>query len=139
MVALGLFGITAAAAVSAMLKLNNNAALSRLQTGAGTVAQNQIDLVLSDAPFNPQKNQVPPALTIGTSTAGDEANPTLAVYTDPKTGLQVNGWMTTTVADTNTLLYGSKLQIYRVTVTVNYRFRGRLYSVTMNTLRCSDV
>jgi len=139
MVGLGLFGITAAAAVSAMLHLNNNAALSRLQTGASTVAQNQIDLCLSDSPFNPQKSQVPPALTLGTTSTGSSSNPTVAVYTDPKTGLQVKGWMVTEVANTGTTYNGNSLNIYRITVTVNYRFRGRSYSVQMGTMRTSDI
>jgi prepilin-type N-terminal cleavage/methylation domain-containing protein len=139
MVALGIFGITAAAAVAAMLRMNNNAALSRLQTGASTVAQNQIDLCLSDSPFNPQKSQVPPALTLGTTNNGTSASPTIAVYTDPKTGMQVMGWMVTEVADTGTTLSGQNLYIYRVTVTVNYHFKGRSYSVKMGTMRASDI
>jgi len=138
-IAVGLFGITAAAAAAAMLRMNNNAALSRLQTGASTVAQNQIDLCLSDSPFNPQKSQVPPALTPGTTNTGSSSNPTVAVYTDPKTGLQVKGWMVTEVANTNTALNGNNLNIYRITVTVNYQFRGRTYSVQMGTMRTSDI
>ena len=67
MVAIGLFGITAAAAVEALVRMNVNAALCRLQTGASTLAQNQIDLILSDAPFNPQYSQIPPELTVGTT------------------------------------------------------------------------
>src|ERR1700761_5002536 len=67
MVALGIFGISAAASVAALLRMNNNAALSRLQTGASTVAQNQIDICLSDSPFNPQKGQIPPELTVGST------------------------------------------------------------------------
>ena len=139
MVALGIFGITAAASVAAMLRMNNNAALSRLQTGASTVAQNQIDLCLSDSPFNPQKSQVPPALTLGSTSTGTSSNPTIAVYTDPKSGMQVMGWMVTDVADTGTTLNGFNLNIYRVTVTVNYRFKGRAYSVKMSTVRASDI
>lgn len=139
MVGLGLFGITAAAAVSAMLHMNNNAALSRLQTGASTVAQNQIDLCLSDSPFNPQKSQIPPALTIGTTNAGSSTNPTVPVYTDPKTGMQVMGWMVTEVANTGTTYNSANLNIFRITVTVNYRYRGRSYSVKMGTMRASDI
>jgi prepilin-type N-terminal cleavage/methylation domain-containing protein len=139
MVALGLFGITASAAVSAMLKMNNNAALSRLQTGASTVAQNQIDLALSDSPFNPQKNQIPPELTLGTTSAGDATSPTVPVYTDPKTGLRVLGWMTTVVADTGSTYSGIALNIFRITVTVSYKFKGRQYGVSMSTMRCSDI
>lgn len=139
MVGLGLFGITAAAAVSAMLHVNNNAALSRLQTGASTVAQNQIDLCLSDSPFNPQKSQVPPALTPGSTSTGSSSSPTVPVYTDPKTGMQVMGWMVTEVANTGTTYGGNNLNIYRITVTVNYRFRGRSYSMKMGTMRASDI
>jgi prepilin-type N-terminal cleavage/methylation domain-containing protein len=139
MVALGLFGITAAAAIAAMLRMNNNAALSRLQTGASTVAQNQIDLCLSDSPFNPQKNQVPLELTVGPTYAGTASSPTIPVYTDPKTGIQIMGWMTTEVADTNTLLSGNNLNVYQITVTVNYKFKGRPYVVKMSTLRASDI
>src|ERR1700749_2542533 len=83
MVAIGIFGIYAAVSITAMLRLNYNSALSRLRTGASTVAQNQIDLILSDSPFNPKYNQVPPELTIGTTNAGSSTNPTVAVYTDP--------------------------------------------------------
>ncbi len=139
MVALGLFGITAAAAVAAMLRMNNNAALSRLQTGASTVAQNQIDLCLSDSPFNPQKSQIPPELTVGSTSTGSSSSPTVAVYTDPKSGIQVMGWMITDVADTSTTLNGMALNIYQITVTVNYKFKGRAYTVKMSTLRSSDI
>ena len=60
MVAVGIFGIMASASIVALNQMNNRAFISRCQTGASTVAQNQIDLILSDMPFNPQKNQVPP-------------------------------------------------------------------------------
>ena len=139
MVALGIFGISAAAAVFAMLQMNNNAALSRLQTGASTVAQNQIDLCLSDSPFNPQKSQVPPALVLGSTGTGTSTNPTVAVYTDPKSGMKVMGWMQTEVVNTATKLGGSDLNLYKVSVTVNYRFKGRAYNVKMCTVRASDI
>ena len=139
MVALGLFGITASAAVSAMLKMNNNAALSRLQTGASTVAQNEIDLALSDSPFNPQKSQIPPELALGTITTGTATIPTVPVYTDPKTGLRVLGWKTSVVADTGAAFNGVSLNVYRITVTVFYKFKGRQYNVSMSTMRCSDI
>jgi len=121
--------------------MNTNAALCRLQTGASTVAQNQIDLILSDAPFNPQYNQIPPELTVGLNNptnAGTSTSPTVPVYTDPSTGAQVLGWMTTVVADTNTKLNGNVLYIYQATVTVSYVYKGRTYSVKMCTMRTSD-
>lgn len=138
MVAIGIFGITAAAAIAGMVRMNTNAALCRLQTGASTIAQGQIDLCLSDAPFNPQYSEVPPELTIGTTNTGTSTAPTIAVYTDPTTSISIMGWMTTTVANTNSTENGSTLYVYQVTVTVSYYYRNRLYSVTMSAMRCSD-
>jgi len=140
MVAVGIFGILASASIVALNQMNNRAFVSRCQTGASTVAQNQIDLILSDMPFNPQKNQIPPELTIGTTMQGSPNNPTLPVYTDPRVGgIVVYGWMTTTITDTATTLSGVALSIYRISVTVSYRFRGKTYAVTMNSMRCSDI
>ena len=140
MAAIGILGITAAVSIVALNQMNNRAFLSRCQTGASTVAQNQIDLILSEMPFNPQKSQTPPSLTLGTQSQGTSSAPSVPIYTDPVTGVvAVRGWMTTTVADTNTTLSGVSLQIYRATVTVNYKFRGKDYSVAMSTLRSSDI
>ena len=139
MIAISMFGIAAAASIEAMLRMNLRAALSRLQTGASTVAQNQIDLILSDSPFNPQSNQIPPELTIGTTNTGSSTAPTVAVYTDPITNQKVLGWMTTTVANTNSTENSNTLYVYQVTVTVSYYYKGKLYSVTMSTMRASDV
>ncbi|HEV7867449.1 MAG TPA: hypothetical protein VGO90_07190 [Chthoniobacteraceae bacterium] len=140
MVALGLFGIAAASSVTALIRMNNNAALSRLQTGASTVAQNRIDLILSDMPFNPQKGQVPPQLALGTRIEGTPAAPVVPVYTDPASGeVVVRGWLTSTIANTNTTAGSTALNIYQATVTVNYRYRGRIYSVVMETMRCPDI
>ena len=120
--------------------MNNNAALSRLQTGASTVAQNRIDLILSDGPFNPQKNQIPPSLALGTQEIGTAANPTIPIYTDPVTNtVSVWGRMTSTIADTGAVYSGTTLNLYRATVTVFYSYRGKPYSVTMQTLRTSDI
>lgn len=140
MTSCGLLAVIAGSSVAGLLRMNHNAALSRLQTGACTVAQNRIDLILSDGPFNPQKSQVPPALVAGTQTIGTAAAPTIPIYTDPKTGIaSVKGWMTSSVVDTGTSFNGTNLNLYRATVTVSYRFRGRTYSVTMQTLRTSDI
>ena len=140
MVAVGIFGILASSSIVALNQMNNRAFLSRCQTGASTVAQNQIDLILSDMPFNPQKNQVPPELTIGTTNLGSATNATVPVYTDPRVGgIVVFGWMDTTVTDTATTVNGVALSIYRISVKVSYKFRGKTYAVTMDTMRCSDI
>jgi type II secretory pathway pseudopilin PulG len=146
MVACGVFAILAASTVTALIRMNNNAILSRLQTGASTLAQNRIDLILSDGPFNPQKlnketnqPQIPPVLVPGTQQIGTSINPTLAVYTDPATNQKVWGWMTSTVTDMGLSAGGQSLNIYRASVSVFYRYRGRVYNVTMNTTRASDI
>ena len=140
MVAVGIFGIMASVSIVALNQMNNRAFISRCQTGASTVAQNQIDLILSDMPFNPQKNQVPPELALGTTVTGTAAAPTVPVYTDPRTGgIVIRGWMTTTIADTGTTMNGVALSVYRVSVTVSYIFRGKTYAVTMSSMRCSDI
>jgi type II secretory pathway pseudopilin PulG len=158
MVAIGIFGVYAGVGVTALIRMNTNAALSRLQTGASTAAQGQIDLCLSDQPFNPQltdpqtgKPEIPAELTIGATNyygastptvaqknSGSAANPLLPVYTDPTSGATINGWMTTTVADTLSTNNGSTLYVYSITVTVYYNYRNKLHSVTMWTLRASD-
>ena len=138
MVAVSMLGIAAAASVEALLRMNLHAALCRLQTGASTIAQNQIDLILSDSPFNPQYSEIPPELTIGTTNTGTSTAPTVAVYTDPSSSAKVLGWMTTTVANTNSVLNGNTLYVYQVTVTVSYYYKGKLYSVSMATMRCAD-
>ena len=152
MIAIGIFGVYAGVGVTAMVRMNTNAALSRLQTGASTLAQGQIDLCLSDQPFNPQYGQIPPELTVGTSTmygnpqvnSGTSTAPAVAVYTDPTSGNTVLGWMTTTVANTNATLAagsndsGAALYLYQITVTVSYNYRNKTRSVTMCTLRASD-
>jgi len=142
MVAVGLLGITAAVSVVALNHMNNRAFLSRCQTGASTVAQNQIDLILSNQPFNPQKSQVPPELALATVSTGSSTNPTVPIYTDPRTGIvAVRGWMTSEVAQVTTSQGGVPLNVFRATVTVKYRFRklDKEYTVVMNTMRCSDI
>jgi type II secretory pathway pseudopilin PulG len=138
MVAIGMFGIAAAASIEALIRMNLRAALCRLQTGASTIAQNQIDLILSDAPFNPQYSEIPPELTIGTTNSGSSASPTIAIYTDPVSNMKVMGWMTTVVANANATENGNTLYVYTATVTVSYYYKGKLHSIVMSTMRCSD-
>ena len=140
LVACAIFGISAGAGINGLLRMNINAALSRLQTGASTVAQARIDLFLSDGPFNPPRNQIPPALVPGIQTIGTSAAPAIPIYTDPATGVvSVYGWMTSEVVDTATTYNGQNMNLYRVTVTVYYRYRGKVYNVVMGSLRTSDI
>ena len=119
LVACAIFGISAGAGINGLLRTNINAALSRLQTGASTVAEARIDLILSDGPFNPQRSQIPPELVPGVQTIGTSAQaPTIPIYTDPATGVvSVLGWMTSDVEDTATTYNGQNMNLYRATVT----------------------
>ena len=134
-VALGVIGLFASSAMWALVMMNNRAAVARLTTGALTVAQNQVDLMFCDAPYNPQKSQVPPELAVGT-----QIQTNVPIYTDPVTNnVVVSGTITSTVADTGTTYGGYSLNVYTITVTVSYQFRGNNYQITINTMRTSDV
>ena len=139
MVATGLLALTAAAAIGTLVRLNHFAALSRLQTGASTVAQERIDRILEDGPFNPRKNQIPAILEVGTQTVGSEASPTVPIYIDPETNeVVVYGWLTSTVTETMRSYGPWSIKLRNADVTVGYRFRDKAYSVRMSTTRSPD-
>ncbi len=139
-VAIALIGITMTAFVSAMTCLNQAASVARNATGAAAVLQNQIDLVLSDGPFNPQKTnsdgtpQIPPELVVGAHVTNS-----VPIYREPTTGTIVAGTLTTTVTDMSFVTNGVTVPLYRADVTVNYSYRNRNYSVNRSTLRVSDI
>jgi len=139
MVACGLLAITAAAAIGTLIRMNYYASLSRLQTGASTVAQERIDRILEDGPFNPRKDQIPEVLAVGTQTVGTEANPTVPIYTDPETSeVVVYGWLTSTVTETTQSWGPWTMKLRNAEVTVAYKFRDKPYSVRMSTVRSPD-
>jgi prepilin-type N-terminal cleavage/methylation domain-containing protein len=139
-VAIALAGIGVAATIGALTKVNAFASVARNLTGATTVVENQIDLLISDSPFNPQKNnpdgtiQVPPELILGTHVTNN-----VPVYKEPATGVVVGGTMTTTVVDISGTYNGITIPMYRATVTLTYTFLSRNYTVTMDTIRTSDI
>ncbi|MGH8092241.1 MAG: type II secretion system protein [Chthoniobacterales bacterium] len=139
-VAIALIGITMTAFVMAMSSLNRSASVTRNATGAAAVIQNQIDLILSDGPFNPQKTnadgtpQIPPELVVGTHVTTN-----VSIYQEPTTGIVVSGTLTTTIVDMSPVLNGITLSTYRADVQVNYTYRNQTYSLTRSTLRTSDI
>jgi type II secretory pathway pseudopilin PulG len=139
MVSCAMICLTCTSFMFVFTQLNQMAMIARLYTGAGAVAQNQIDLISTQGPFQPQNSTVavPAVLTPGTATA------TVQVYQDPLSGNTINGTMTTTVATANSsVTTGSvtdTLYLYQATVTVTYQYRNRSYSVSFSTLRTSDV
>jgi prepilin-type N-terminal cleavage/methylation domain-containing protein len=143
-VGIAILGIGVACTVGGLTKINAIAATARNATGAYTAVMNQIDLIQSDSPFNPQKTntdgtpQIPPELQIGTQTQNN-----VPVYQDPNTGIIVVGTMSTTVSDiSSTYTSGSTtfpLTMYKAVVTINYSYLNRNYSFSMTTIRTSDI
>lgn len=137
-------GLGVACTVGGLTKLNSIASTARNMTGAYTAVMNQIDLIQSDGPFNPQKNnqdgtpQIPPELQLGAQTQNN-----ISIYKDPNTGVIVSGTMTTTVTDiSSSYTSGSitfPLTMYKVVVSVNYTYLNRNYSFSMSTIRASDI
>jgi prepilin-type N-terminal cleavage/methylation domain-containing protein len=146
-IALAVLGTMTAGAYIGFNAINAYAVSSRLYTEAQSVAQNQIDLVLSKEPFDPtsidpvtlQPNKIPAILAIGTT-----VTPNVFIYEDPVTGkVIVTGTMTTTVSDPNfqmTFTPGTttNLNVRRVNVRVEYTFRNTNYVVSMDTMRTGD-
>ncbi|CAN5380770.1 hypothetical protein BH20VER3_BH20VER3_17730 [soil metagenome] len=140
-----ILGLLAGTAIWALTQANNYASINRLQTGAETVAQNRIDQILSDGPFNPQLNQIPEVIKIpldAGGTATDAAAP--EIYNEPKPANNephiVYGQLTTTVTKVAaTGKAGVDLNLYSATVLVTYTFRGKPYRVQLNAMRASDV
>jgi len=138
-IALGVIGVMSIGCYLGFNSLNTYAISSRLYTEAQSVAQNQIDLILSKGPFDPVNNKIPTVLTTGTTTT-----PNVFVYRDPVNGnVVVSGTMTTTVTDPGwTMTYAgstANLNVRKATVTVSYQFRNTNYSVSMDTFRTADL
>jgi prepilin-type N-terminal cleavage/methylation domain-containing protein len=139
-VALTIIGIGLASFVTGMTKLNEQASVSRNATGAAAILQNQVDLILSDGPFNPQKTnedgtpQIPPELTLGTHIVNNTP-----IYREPTTGIIVSGTLTTTVTDISQVSSGMTMTLYQADMSVSYVYRGVNYSVSRSTIRASDI
>jgi type II secretory pathway pseudopilin PulG len=126
--------------VTGMTKLNEQACISRNSTGASAVLQNQVDLLLSDGPFNPQKTnedgsvQIPPELVVGNHVTNN-----VAIYREQATGLIVIGTMNSAVTDVSQTLSGAKLWLYRANITLTYMYRGKTYTSSRSVTRTSDI
>ena len=146
LVATALLGLLAGSAIWALTQANNYASITRLYTGAETVAQNRIDRILSDGPFNPQTGQIPDVINTPLSAPGGtatDASPA-EIYNEPSPagGIPhiVYGQVTTSVFKVvATGKAGVDLNLYSATVVVTYNFRGKPYRVQLNAMRASDV
>lgn len=137
-VAVALLGLVAASAIWGLSLANSYASIARLYTGAETAAQNQIDRVMTDSPFNPQLAQIPAVLALGASGAQP-----VTIYSEPSGANgqthSIQGLMVTTVTSNNVVTQSQNLNLYSATVVVTYSYRGRSYRVQLNAMRASDV
>ena len=144
--ALAVLGTMGAGSYVGFNSLNTYAISSRLFSEAQTCAQNQIDLILSQEPFDPTNNTVPAVLggqVLASGASTTVTTPNVFVYTDPVTGnTVVTGTMTTAVTNPGSTMnftgVNTNLNTYRATVTVSYNYRGKTYNVSMDTLRTAD-
>jgi type II secretory pathway pseudopilin PulG len=158
MAGVSIIGLVAGAVVLGMSQLNYYASVNRLYTCAQTLAQNQIDLILTKAPFSPSTSQYPTPNVLGTNS---DCNPTYTYYSDPTTpntlyssarsvpifyytsgATQVNVVMGTIKTDVQApalTVSGTSLSMRQATVTVTYTFRNKTFTVKMDTMRTSDV
>jgi prepilin-type N-terminal cleavage/methylation domain-containing protein len=157
--AIAILSLVVGSAIWGLNMLNYYASLSRCYTAAQTLAQNQIDVILTRGPYDPVGGNLPspnilrtdatyytnPADgSISTSATGSYIVP---IYKDPKNGNQiVTGTIATTVKDAGVAWSGTNLNVRQATVTVTFTFRqgkglfkNGTYTVTMNTMRSPDV
>jgi prepilin-type N-terminal cleavage/methylation domain-containing protein len=137
MIASAMIALTCTTFMYVFTQLNTMAMIARLYTGAAAIAQNQVDLIGTDAPFVPSNSEIPTELTPGT------ASTSVNVYQDPISGNTIPGTMTTVVSAVNASYANGSvtdtLYLYTATVTVTYTYRNRSYSVALSTMRTADI
>lgn len=135
-VSVAILGTLSGGSIWALAQANNYASVARLYTGAENAAQNKIDEILSESPFNPQSGEVPAVLALGTHAAE-----TVQVYNEPNpeggTPRVITGQLVTTVSAVNAPGFPN-LNMYAATVIVTYTFRNKNYRVQFNAMRASD-
>jgi type II secretory pathway pseudopilin PulG len=151
-----ILGLIAASIIWGLNQLNAYATASRLYTEAQTLAQNQIDLLLTRGPFNPQlsppdyptpnilqtnSNGTPYTYYTNPATGGISTSPiSVPIYTDPTSNMTVVwGTIATTNQNAAFAVGGTNLTVVKSTVTVSYTFRNKSYNVSMDTMRTSDL
>jgi type II secretory pathway pseudopilin PulG len=148
MAGVSIMGLVVGVVLFSLNQLNYYASVNRLYTAAQTLAQNQIDLILTKAPYNPATSQYPTPNVLQTGTYySDPSTPNtlygaarnVPIFTDPSTSNQiVVGTIKTTVTAPSISISGTSLNLLQATVTVSYTFRGKTFNVKMDTMRTSD-
>lgn len=166
---MAMLGLVSASIIYGLNQLNHFSMVNRLYTAAQTVAQNQIDLILTMGPYDPAQGKYPlpencgiasatntilqthaPYYYDGTRTTTCPMSPNandrkVTLYRDPMspaTASPIEATVKTVITDTGvTVPVGgvpTPLDLRRATVTVEYTFRNKPYSVVMETMRTSD-
>jgi type II secretory pathway pseudopilin PulG len=140
LVGLSMVALLGAGSFWTMTQMNVYATSARLYSEAIAKAEQQVDAILTKGPFDPSAN---PQLIPSELTPGTTQKTGVLIYKDPITGqTSVTGTMTTTVSDTGlTGTVGSTatpLNIWQATVTVDWMFRGKNYSVSLDTMRTGN-
>jgi prepilin-type N-terminal cleavage/methylation domain-containing protein len=154
-----ILGIVATVIIFGLNQLNTFASVSRLYTVAQTLAQNQIDLILTKGPFDPSANPPKNPLLNGADPNSnilrtdvptywsDPNTPTvlytsardMTLYKDPMNNNQVvKGQIATSIKTTGYTVNNKNLNVRQASVTVSYTYRSKPYTVTMNTMRTPD-
>src|SRR3954470_3598654 len=156
MMAVSVLGIASGSAIFGLSQLNSFATTNRLYTTAQTIAQNQIDLILTKGPFDPTSDKYPllnsadpetNILRTDTTYYYDPSTPTqlypatsypngkpMTLYKDPMNGSQVvQGTIEVTVKTPATpfVVGGKTLNVRQATVKVSYTFHNQNYSIVM--------
>lgn len=147
LIGLSVFIMVSAGALWGLNQLNYYASVNRLYTAAQTVAQNQIDLILTKGPYVPANSQTPAVLTTGTyywtptSTTGSATAVPFPLYYYTVGGSQVNvvnATLQTVVGSQPGSVGGTSLNLKKASVTVTYTFRNKTFNVKMDTIRAPD-
>jgi prepilin-type N-terminal cleavage/methylation domain-containing protein len=149
MAGLSVLALFAGSVSFGLMQLNNYASVNRLYTAAQTLAQNQIDLILTKAPYDPSTSSFPTPNVL--QTGGYYSDPStpntlygsarsVPIFTDPTTNINVvTGTIRTDITTPSVTVGGTDLNIRQATVTVQYTFHGKTYTVKMDTMRAPDV
>ena len=167
-IGVAILGIVASSVLFGLNQLNQFATVNRLYTAAQTLAQNQIDIILTMGPYDPATGKYPVPADCGDGTATNTilrtdapyyfdpgapvgtcpmglAEKKVTIYRDPMDPTNrtiVSGTIKTTVKDTGMTVNvnggPASLDLRQASVEVKYTFRNKTYSVVMETMRTAD-
>lgn len=136
--AVAIFSLFAVGSILALVQFNRFATVSRYQTLALAAAQQRMDQVMT-TPWSVLGTR-PAILTTGTTVENN-----LPMNNDP---FNATAGLSSAFTSLDTQLIDSRTtvitavsgntRLLSVSITVNYTYRGRAYSISMNSLRATD-